>query len=291
MSRLTATGLMILTAMIWGTTFVAQQLGMNHVGPLTYTAIRFLIGAGVVVPVAWLEYRSLSAQGFTLTRSDGFKWIGLGALLFGGVIFQQVGMAYTTVTKAAFLTALYVPLVPLLVWLFERKRPAWMVWPISGCSVLGTLMLTGGRMESIATGDAWVIASVLFWALHVYVVGRVTRNSQASTLNALTQFICCGLMGSALAILIEPIELDGIRSAMYPVLYGGLLSVGVAYTLQVVAQKYVRSSDAAIIMSSETLFAAIAGSLWLGETLSVLQMGGCALILLSIMSVQLIPST
>lgn len=289
MSRTVANLLMLLTALIWGTTFVAQQLGMNHVGPLTYTGVRFLIGAAFIAPLAWREYRRLRQRKILLGRRDVLAWCGLGVLLFLGAVFQQVGIKYTTVSNAGFLTALYVPLVPVLAWLVGHDRPHPSVWPAVGACLTGTFLLGGGRLDSLNVGDAWVIASAGFWAAHVLYVGRIAANKGTPILVAITQFVVCGILATVSAGVVEPISGAAVSQALPAILYGGLLSVGIAFTLQVVAQRHTPASDAAILLSSEILFAALAGALYLGETLSAIQLAGGALIFAAMVGVQLAP--
>lgn len=289
MTRTVANCLMLLAALIWGTTFVAQQLGMNDVGPLTYTGTRFLIGALVVLPLALREYGRLAARGVVLNRGDLLAWTGLGGLLFGGAILQQVGMLTTTVTNAGFLTAIYVALVPLLAWLVHGQRPHRSTWPAAFGCLFGTYLLSGGEFSALSVGDLWVIASAFFWAAHVLMVGRLAAKKGTPILVAFTQFVVCGVLASGAALFSEPISGAGLSAALPAILYGGLLSVGVGFTLQVIAQRHTRAADAAILLSSETLFAAISGAIYLGERLDATQMAGCALIFACILAVQLIP--
>jgi len=289
MRRSTANTLILIAALIWGTTFVAQQVGMKDVGPLTYTGIRFLIGALFIAPLALREYLRLSVLGISLGRSDLFAWTGLGVLLFIGAATQQIGIPNTTVTNAGFLTALYVPLVPLLAWIIHGQRPHIAVWPGAACSMLGTYLLSGRSLDSFTAGDFWVLGSTVFWASHVLWVGRVAAGKNTPILIAFWQFLVCGVLSMAMALPSEPISASGLVAGLPSILYGGLLSVGVGFTLQVVAQRHTRAADAAILMSSETLFAAIAGALYLGERLGPLQILGCAIMLASVLAVQLAP--
>lgn len=289
MSRTLANTLLLITALIWGSTFVAQQLGMQHVGPLTYTSARFLIGALVVAPLALREYRQLRARGVVLTRSDLQAWCGLGGLLFLGAIFQQIGVGGTTVSNAGFLTALYVPMVPLLGWLVERQRPHPSVWPATLGTVVGTYLLSGGNLAALSAGDGWIVLSTLFWAAHVLWVGPVAAHKGAPILLAWTQFVVCGGLAGACAVVAEPITPAGLYAGLPAILYGGLLSVGIAFTLQVVAQRHTRAADAAILLSSEIVFAALAAAVYLGERLNALQWAGGALIFACIVAVQVLP--
>lgn len=289
MTRLTANLLLTLTALIWGTAFVAQNLGMQDIGPLAFTGIRFLLGALIVLPLAMREYRRLNARHHGFTQGEWLGAAGLGLLLAGGATLQQIGIAGTTVTNAGFFTVLYVPLVPLFGCLLFRTLPHWSVWPAAGGCVAGTYLLGGGELSSLATGDWWVLAGTLFWAGHVLLVGRVAAEKGAAITVACTQFFVCGVVCLAAALLVEPIRAAGLVSAMPAILYAGVLSVGVAFTLQVLAQRHTQASDAAIILSSETLFAAISGALFLAEKLDGRQAAGCVLILFCILAVQLVP--
>jgi drug/metabolite transporter (DMT)-like permease len=289
MTRLTANLLLTLTAVIWGTAFVAQNLGMKDIGPLAFTGIRFLLGALIVLPLAMREYRRLNARHHGFTPREWLGAAGLGLLLAGGATLQQVGIVGTTVTNAAFFTVLYVPLVPLFGWLLFRAHPHWSVWPAAGGCVAGTWLLGGGELSSLSTGDWWVLAGALFWAGHVLLVGRVAAAKGAAITVACTQFVVCGAACLAVALIAEPITVAALVSATPAILYAGILSVGVAFTLQVVAQRHTPAPDAAIILSSETLFGALSGALFLGERLDAMQTTGCVLILVCILAVQLVP--
>lgn len=289
MSRTLANGLMLLTALIWGSTFVAQQLGMQHVGPFTYTGARFLMGAVIVAPLALREYLRIQDRGVQFTVHDLLAWGGLGMLLFLGAIFQQIGVGGTTVSNAGFLTALYVPMVPLLGWALDRYRPHPSVWPATVGTVVGTYFLSGGTFTALTTGDWWIIASTVFWALHVLLIGRVAAKKGAPIMVAFTQFVVCGVLAALLATAQESVTTVQLHAALPAILYGGVLSVGIAFTLQVVAQRHTLPTDAAILLSSELIFAALAGAWYLGEQLSAIQLAGGALIFACILVVQILP--
>ena len=289
MSRSVSNALLLLTALIWGTTFVAQQVGMRDVGPLTYTGARFFLGALCISPFAWREYRRLRRAGVRLGAGDWLPWAGLGALLAAGSVCQQIGVSGTSVSNAGFLTALYVPLVPVLGWLLERQRAHWSIWPAALGSVVGTFLLSGGHFSTLVAGDWWVILSTVFWAFHVHWVGTVANRRGAPMLVACAQFVVCGALATAAALLGESIHLAGLQSGLPAILYGGVLSVGIAFSLQVVAQRHTRAADAAILLSSEILFAALAAALYLGERLDGPQWLGGLLIFASILAVQLAP--
>jgi drug/metabolite transporter (DMT)-like permease len=262
---------------------------MEGVQPFTFTGIRFLLGVCIVAPLAWRDFRSISLRDARPDRRDVFGVVVLGLLLTLGAVFQQIGLVSTTVTNAGFLTALYVPLVPIISWMIMRVRPHWSVWPTSFGCVIGTWMLSGAGDVDLGGGDAWVIASSLFWALHVLFVGRIADRIAAPFLVAWGQFLVCGLACLAWAGVAETITLEGIRQAAIPILYTGVVSVGFAYTGQVVGQRYAAAPDAAIILSAETLFAALFGFLLMDDRLNAVGIAGCALIFLCIVAVQMLP--
>ncbi|HEY1397776.1 DMT family transporter [Roseateles sp.] len=287
MTRIQANLLLTLIAMIWGSAFVAQAHGMESLGPMMFTGIRFLIGALVVLPLIVRERR---APGATVLRGgDALKIMGLGTLLTTGAALQQIGIQYTSVTNAGFLTALYVPLVPLLGWLVLRHLPHWSVWPGALACLVGAFLLSGAHELNVGVGDAWVIASSLPWAVHVLLVGMVADRMNSPFTVAGGQFLFCGVVALAWGLYFESWSWTAIQAAAWPILYTGVLSVGVAFTGQVVAQRYAHAADAAIILSSETLFAAVFGYVMMGERLNGAGLLGCALILGAMLLIQLLP--
>ena len=289
MSRVSANLLLMLVAVIWGSAFVPQSYGMAHVGPMMFTGVRFLIGALVVTPLMWIEWRRFQGETQSLQVRDGFKIAGLGGLLLAGAAMQQIGLMSTTVTHAGFLTALYVPLVPLLGWLLWRQLVHWSVWVGALACILGAYLLSGAQMLSMGVGDVWVIASTLPWALHVLLIGRVADRMGAPFLVAGGQFLVCGVFALLWALGFEPFSWSALQAAAWPLAYTGIFSVGIAFTVQVVAQRHAHAADAAIVLSSETLFAAVFGYVLMGDRLNTAGLVGCALIIVSMMGVQLLP--
>ncbi|HEY5763759.1 MAG TPA: DMT family transporter [Rhodocyclaceae bacterium] len=289
MKRLQADLLLLLAALIWGTSFVAQHTGMRDVGPLLFTGSRFLLGALVVAPFAWWEWQRLARAGRLPDRRALYGGVALGGLLFLGAIFQQIGIAGTTVSNAGFLTALYVPLVPLIAAMFLGDRVHWIVWPASVGCLAGTYLLGGGSLTALVAGDFWVMLSALFWAAHVLVVGRVAVRMGTPMGAAFLQFLVCGLLGMVLGSVVETVDAAALLRALPSIAYAGILSVGIGFTLQVVAQRHTPAADAAILLSCETLFAAIAARMFLGETLSAVQIVGGTLIFASVLSIQILP--
>jgi drug/metabolite transporter (DMT)-like permease len=237
----------------------------------------------------WFEWRSLQRDARPLQPADGFKIAGLGCLLLLGSAMQQIGLMSTTATNAGFLTALYVPLVPMLGWLSMRQLPHWSVWLGALACILGAYLLSGAQIRSIGKGDLWVMASAIPWAFHVLLVGRVAHRMGAPFLVAGGQFAVCGALALLWTWAFEPVSWTGLQAAVWPLAYTGVFSVGVAFTAQVVAQRYAHAADAAILLSSETLFAALFGFLLMGDRLDAAGLAGCALIFSSMVAVQLLP--
>lgn len=289
MTRIQANLLLTVVALIWGSAFVAQHRGMADVGPLLFTGVRFLIGSLVVLPLAVLEWRRLGREGRPLTRLDGAHIALLGGLMTLGAVMQQVGIQFTSVTNAGFLTAVYVPLVPVLAWLLLGQIAHWSVWPAAAGCLVGAFLLSGAHELNIGVGDLWVAGSAIPWAVHVLMVGRWADRMGAPFLVASGQFAVCGVLSLVAAFVMEPLRWAGIEAAAGPIVYTGVLSVGVAFTAQVVAQRYAHAADAAIILSSETLFAAAFGYALLGERLNGAGLVGCGLMLACILLVQLLP--
>jgi drug/metabolite transporter (DMT)-like permease len=289
LSRFQADGLLLLVALIWGSAFVAQNWGMASVGPMTFTGVRFLIGALVVLPLAWREHRALRVRRMSLNRSDAMAIAGLGGLLCAGAAMQQIGIISTTVTNAGFLTAVYVPLVPLCGWALLGERPHALVWPCALACLLGTWLLSGAGSVAFNRGDAWVLASALPWTLHVLLVGRVAERLHAPFAVACGQFVACGLAALAVGAVTETTTVAGLGQAWAAIAYTGIVSVGIGFTAQVVGQRWTQPADAAIVLSSETLFAAGFGAVLMGDRLGPAGWAGCAVMLVSIVLVQLLP--
>ena len=279
----------MVAAIIWGTTFVVQQVGTGGLEAIMFTGVRTLVGACFILPMALRQFQKVHRRDHLFIVSD---WLGIamtGLILFTAAALQQYGIFHTTVTNAGFLTALYVPLVPIISFVILRRNVHWSVWPASLCCLIGTYIMSGAEGLDLRIGDLWVIASSLFWALHVILVGRMARCTKAPLVVACGQFFACGISGTLLGLLIETPAAADFSGALFGILYAGLLSTGVGFTLQVVGQRYTHEAYAAIILSSETVFAGIAGFIFLGERLSVYEMVGAALIFTGIIAVQLLP--
>jgi drug/metabolite transporter (DMT)-like permease len=274
-----ADSLLMAAAIIWGTGFVAQRVGMAYVGPLTFNGVRFALGALVLLPIAGRgEPKPQMDPGLveSLTAWPAL-WGGAlaGLVLFIAATLQQVGLVYTTAGKAGFITGLYVIIVPLL-GLFWGHRPGWGGWVGACLATAGLYLLSVTEVMTFAPGDLWELAGAFFWAVHVLLLSWLSPRMNGIKL-ACAQYAVCALLSLIGAGFAEEITLDGLRGALMAILYGGVISVGVAYTLQVIAQRDAPPIHAAIILSLEAVFAAIAGWLVLDEMLSARGLIGCIL--------------
>ncbi|MBN2753201.1 MAG: DMT family transporter [Rhodospirillaceae bacterium] len=292
MRRLHANMLLLTAALIWGVTFSIQQMAMAHIAPTVFTGLRFTMGACVVLPFALAEARKKRRNEGWRFDKKSLPWLTLtGAVLFLAAWLQQIGIPKTTVANAGFLTALYVPFTPLLAFLVLRQTPHPAIWPAAAACIGGAYLMSGGTLDSMRPGDIWVLASSVFWATHILLIGAMTARVGAPFVISCIQFATCGVLGLIWGGLTESLSWANIVGAWPMLAFSGILSVGMGFTLQVVGQRHTPAADASIILSGETVFAAIAGSLLLGETLSPLDIQGCALILGGVLSVELLPLT
>lgn len=289
---LRADWLLLLTAAIWGCAFVAQRSGMRYVGPFTFNGLRFLLGACALIPLIIYRNRRYGTQSvgppfFSLEFMK--KGLLIGIVLFCGASLQQIGMVFTTAGKGGFITGLYVILVP-VIGLFLGHRLGWSGWTGAILATSGMYLLSVTESLTIEAGDLWVLASAFFWASHVLILGWLSPQMDTIKL-ACAQFFVCAVLSLATALITESISICGIGAGMIPILYGGLMSVGIAYTLQVVAQKDAPPAHASVILSLETVFAAISGWILLDEVLSFRTLIGCGLMLAGMLLVQLWPAS
>lgn len=279
--------LMLITAMIWGSSFVAQRLGMDAIGPFLYTGLRFALACLVLLPlVLWLGRRGESK---TEPLNSGLLGGGvvMGLALALGINLQQVGLLFTSVTNSGFITGLYVIVVP-LIGLFIGHKTGMGTWLGAALAVIGMFLLSVGEGFHVASGDWLQLMGAFVWGVHVLLVSFFASRHDPLRL-ALLQFATCAVISLTLAVTLEEIQLDAIIAAAPAVLYGGLFGVAVGFTLQVIAQKHAIASHAAIILSLEAVFAAIAGALLLGEALAVKGYIGCALMFAGMLIAQLWP--
>ncbi|HFC09086.1 MAG TPA: DMT family transporter [Chloroflexi bacterium] len=274
--RWLANSLLLITAAVWGLAFVAQRVGMDYIGPFTFNAVRFALGAVVLGFI--VRFRRGRAARLALPRASVQRGLVLGLVLFVASSFQQVGLVYTTAGKAGFITGLYVVLVPLAGALLLGERHGAQVWLGAGLAAAGLYLLSVTGAWQMEKGDLLVLMSAFFWTAHVILVGRWTVAHDSLTLAAL-QFAAVALLSGVVAADWESVTLAGLQGALWAILYGGLISVGVGYTLQVVAQQYALPAHAAIIMSLEAVFALLGGVVLLGERVSGRGLVGAALML------------
>ena len=282
----TADLLLLLVALIWGFGFVAQRAGMEHVGPYTYNGIRFLLGGICLLPLALRVHRRGTVD--LLPKISALKaGLPAGVILFAGATLQQIGLLYTTAGKAGFITGLYVIFVPIF-GLFLGHRTGIGTWIGALLATVGMYLLSVQADFSMNTGDLLVLIGAVFWALHVLLLGYLSPRTYPIRL-AMVQFLFCGLFSLLVAAAIETTTVQAIADAAVPILYGGLCSVGIGYTLQVVAQRRAHPAHAAILLSLEAVFAAIGGWWLLAEVLSARGLTGCGLMLGGMLLSQLYP--
>ena len=283
--KLQANLLLLLTSVIWGFGFIAQRLGMDHIGPYSFNVFRFLLGALSLVPLVYFLGRKKTGPS---KMGKPFWLIGglAGLVLFGGATLQQVGLLYTTAGKAGFITGLYLVIVPLLGFCLRQK--------IDKLTLAGALIATYGLYLlsitegfNIGQGDTLVLIGAFFWAVHVQVVGYAAKYKLDALKLAILQYLICAGLNLLLALFLEEFTVQATLDASGAILYAGLVSVGVAYTLQIVAQKHVDPSRAAILLSLEAVFAVLAGWLMLDEMLNSRESWGCILMFAGMMLSQM----
>ena len=270
--------MLLAASFFWGTTFVAQILGMEGLGPYTYAAARFALGV-LFIGALWFLYRDKrAAQRRAGTFRSGFRaGIPVGLAMFVGVTLQQVALLYTTAGKTAFITTVYIVLVPLAAVLLGQRVRA-VQWGGAVLAFAGVYFLSAHGETTINTGDLLVLICSFFWMAQILLIDRYARAVDAIEL-CFMQMIICTIGSAVLAAIYESFAWSDIWGAAVPILYAGLFSCGVAYTCQILGQAYVEPTQAAILMSTEAIFAAVAGWIILGETMSGVQLLGCALLL------------
>lgn len=283
--------MLMLTALIWGTAFVAQSVGMDYLGPCAFTATRNFIGCVALLPVIALASRLRSGtQPEEVAPAPGkkalFGWgAACGLLLGGATLLQQAGMQTASAGKAGFLTALYIVIVPVL-GIFLGRRPGLKVWIGVVLALVGAYLLSVKGGAGIASGDLLVIASAVVFSLHILVIDSVPAGVDGVRLSCV-QFLVAGAFALVLALFLETFTWRDILSAWVPLLYTGVVSSGVGYTLQILGQRTVSPTVASLILSLESVFAALAGWAILGQALSLRELFGCALVFVAVILAQL----
>ncbi len=275
---------LLVASAIWGFAFVAQRAGMEHVGPFTFNGVRFLLGSAVLLPLLLLRRRRGNPPAPTSLK--GAPWgMGLaGLVLFSSASLQQIGIVYTTAGKAGFITGLYVVIVPLL-GLLRRQQVGLAVWIGAGLAAGGLYLLSATGGFAIGLGDGLVLAGAFGWAVHVHVIGWLAGRLRPLPVAAV-QFAVCGALSLIVALFAETIRAADLALAAAPILYAGLLSTGVAYTLQVFGQRRIDPARAGILLSLEGAFAALGGWILLGEAMTARMLAGCGLMLIGMVASQ-----
>jgi len=278
--------ILLLATIIWGTSLVTQSIGMSYIGPFTFNAVRFFVGAATLIPIIALKGRKgkaiLSINVKKTTLSAG---IINGTVLFLTASLQQTGILYTTVGKTGFITSLYIIFVPIF-GLFLHKRIHWYVWFGIIIALTGMYLLCMNEKAALGIGDMLILLCAATTAVHILLTDHFSENVN-SILFSCIQFLVCSILSLFAALLFEKITPDAITAASLPIIYTGVFSCGIAYTLQTLGQKYVSPVTAALILSMEAVFSVIAGWVFLGETLTLKELLGCIFIFTSILSAQL----
>jgi len=302
MSRWQANLLLLVAGATWGMGFVAQASAMDNIGPYLFIGLRFLTASIVVLPFALREARthslataSANTQGgndttwLSLSMQDIGKFSLIGLSLFAGMAAQQVGLLTTSVTNSGFLTGLYVVFTPFLGILLFRNRPHPVTWIAAVLSFTGIFYLAGGNLAQLVVGDLLTILSAVFWALQVVLIARFVGQSGRPLALSLVQFVVTAALALFIALFFEPVVWSSILDAAPQILYAGIFASGLAFTLQVLGQRYTSAPQAAIFLSSEAPFAAMFAYLWMDERIATIGFIGCALIFLAMLTVELVP--
>jgi drug/metabolite transporter (DMT)-like permease len=299
MNRFRADLILLLVALIWGSAFVVQRVAANYFDVFTFNGLRFLLGGLVLFPFSKLNPLNktnrprkgtpLEAEVLIAAPKLDIKSLTFiilaGGLLFGAAGLQQAGLETTTAGNAGFITTLYVVLVPVILILFWKEKIHWLSWLGAGIAIIGSLLLSTGGSLHLASGDALEMMGALFWALHVILISRAVKHMDVLTFST-GQYIVAGVFNLLVSRLAQ-MPLTGLASGWWTVVYIGLLSTAVGYTLQVLGQKYSPPTDATILLSMEAVFAALTGFIFLNETMHLIQVLGCGLILIAVIVTQL----
>ena len=280
----------LLCTFIWGTTFIAQDTGMDKIGPLTFNATRFFIGFLSIIPFALLFEKKKITKEINNNKRLFCKllfWIGL--FLFLGTYLQQTALLYTDVANAAFFTIFYVPMVPIILFFFYSKSIHWSIWPSVLFCIVGVYLLSDFTNATIRLGDTLVILCALFWSLHIIFIGNFIKNFNLPLFFGALQALVVSFFSVIFALFFETITIVNILNESVSIIYAGVLSGGIAFTLQIYAQKNISSAPAAIIFSLEGVFATIAAWIILNQILGLDNVIGCTLILFGVLFSQLLP--
>ena len=280
----------LICTFIWGTTFIAQDTGMKVIGPYVFNGVRFFVGFLALVPFYLLLEKKNTYKVISKNKTKFFYLsILIGLFLFFATVFQQVALLYTDVANAAFFTIFYVPMVPIIVFFLFKKNIHWSVWPSVILCVIGGYLLTNFHDATIRLGDTLVVAGAIFWSLHIIFIGKIIEEFDAPILIGLIQTIIVSTCSIILALIFEDFIIKNILDQKVQILYAGILSGGIAFVLQIYAQKNISPAPAAIIFSLEGVFATIAAWIILSQILNINNILGCSFILAGVLISQLLP--
>lgn len=289
MSRFSANMLLLLAGAIWGIGFIAQKTAMDDVGPFSFIAFRFLIASIVVLPFAWRECNRPRQPLPDLLPAHYLQFVAIGLCLFAGMASQQVGLLTIDVTNSGFLTGLYVVITPLLGVLLFKQWPHPVVWPAAVVATAGIFMLSGGDFSQLQTGDLLTVLSAACWSMQLILIARFVGRSNRPLTMSLVQFLVTCVLAAIVAVIFESMSVQALKSAAFEIIYAGVFATGVAFSLQVIGQRYTTAPQAAIFLSSESLFAALFAAVILSERIGWVGMVGCALIFAAMLLVELVP--
>ena len=281
--------ILLIVAVIWGTAFAFQRMGTGVIGPMTFTASRMTLSAVAVGFVSFLikDPDMADAAGSSARRRDTLTGgVLCGLFLVSATLFQQIGIAYTTAGKAGFITALYILLVPIISTVFLRKPSSWIVWIAVLLGLAGMYLLCMTEGFSLARGDALVCVCAMLFTGHILCCDRYAGRGNPVRISAI-QFVTASVVSWTLAFIFETPSVEAIRSALVPILYCGLASGGIGYTLQIVAQRFTNPTVASLLMSFESVFAVLGGAVLLHERMSTRELLGCMVMFIAIIVVQI----
>jgi drug/metabolite transporter (DMT)-like permease len=290
MKKTTSFICLIICTLIWGTTFIAQDTGMDNIGPFTFNSVRFFIGFLAVSPFVFLfEKKKINNQIKTKTNQFFKLMLPVGVFLFLGTVFQQVSLLYTDVANSAFFTIFYVPMVPIIVYFLFSERLHWSIWPSVFACIVGGYLLSDIGDVNIRFGDGLVLIGALFWALHIIYIGKIINQFDLPFFIALLQNLVVAALSFILVIIFEEINFSKIKLETVEILYAGILSGGAAFALQLFGQRNISAAPAAIVMSLEGVFAAVSAWIILNQILGLNNIIGCTLIIGGVLLSQLAP--
>tara|TARA_B100000131_G_scaffold220911_1_gene212385 strand:+ start:2173 stop:3072 length:900 start_codon:yes stop_codon:yes gene_type:complete len=281
---------LIICTLIWGTTFIAQDTGMDAIGPYTFNSIRFYVAFLAVTPFVFFFERKKIKDQIKNNQKEFVKlMVPVGLSLFLGTQLQQVSLLYTDVANAAFFTIFYVPLVPIIIFFIFSEKIHWSIWPSVIACVIGGYFLTDFNNANVRRGDILVLIGAIFWALHIIYIGRLVSKFDLPFFIALLQNLVVATLSLFLVLIFEEINISKIKLETFEILYAGILSGGVAFVLQLFGQRNINAAPAAIIMSMEGVFATISAWIILNQILGINNLIGCTLILFGVLLSQLSP--